>query len=76
MSWNALNGGLVTAGVLGLVTRFRYLLITPELIKLLDKDELMGVVSHEIGHVKKHHLRYYLVFFLGFILIGLSVFQM
>jgi len=76
MSWNALNGGLVTAGVLGLVTRFRYLLITPELIKLLDKDELMGVVSHEIGHVKKNHLRYYLVFFLGFMLIVTSVLQL
>jgi len=76
MSWNALNGGLVTAGVLGLVTRFRYLLITPELIKLLDKDELLGVVSHEIGHVKKNHLRYYLVFFLGFMLIVISVLQL
>jgi Zn-dependent protease with chaperone function len=76
MSWNALNGGLVTAGVLGLVARFRYLLITPELIKLLDKDELMGVVSHEIGHVKKNHLRYYLVFFFGFMLIVTSVLQL
>ena len=75
-SWNALNGGLVTAGVLGLVARFRYLLITPELIKLLDKDELMGVVSHEIGHVKKNHLRYYLVFFLGFMLISTAVLQL
>ena len=76
MSWNALNGGLVTAGVLGLITRFRYLLITPELIKLLDKDELLGVVSHEIGHVKKNHLRYYLVFFLGFMFIVTSVLQL
>jgi Zn-dependent protease with chaperone function len=76
MSWNALNGGLVTAGVLGLVTRFRYLLITPELIKLLDKDELLGVVSHEIGHVKKNHLRYYLGFFLGFMLIVTGVLQL
>jgi Zn-dependent protease with chaperone function len=76
MSWNALNGGLVTAGVLGLVARFRYLLITPELIKLLDKDELMGVVSHEVGHVKKNHLRYYLVFFFGFMLIVTSVLQL
>jgi Zn-dependent protease with chaperone function len=76
MSWNALNGGLVTAGVLGLISRFRYLLITPELIKLLNKDELLGVVSHEIGHVKKNHLRYYLVFFLGFMLIMTSVLQL
>lgn len=76
LSWNALNGGLVTAGVLGLVARFRYLLITPELIKLLDKEEILGVVSHEIGHVKKNHLRYYLIFFLSFMLISVSVLQL
>jgi Zn-dependent protease with chaperone function len=66
MSWNALNGTLVTAGVIGLVSPFRYLMIAPELMNLLDKDEILGVVSHEVGHVKKRHLLYYLLFFLGF----------
>ncbi|UCH94631.1 MAG: M48 family metalloprotease [Candidatus Aminicenantes bacterium] len=76
MSWNALNGGLVTAGVLGLISSFRYLMITPELMKLLDKDELLGVVSHEVGHVKKKHLLFYLLFFLAFMFIYVSIFQL
>ena len=76
LSWNALNGGLVTAGVLGLVSPFRYLLLTPELVSLLDKDELLGVVSHEVGHVKKKHLLYYLVFFLAYLFISIGVFQL
>jgi Zn-dependent protease with chaperone function len=76
MSWNALNGGLVTAGVLGLIAPFRYLLITPELMNLLDEDELMAVVSHEVGHVKKKHLVYYLMFLLAFMLISVSIFQL
>ncbi len=75
MSWNALNGGLVTAGVLGLVAPFRYLLITPELINLLDKDELMAVVSHEVGHVKKKHLPFYLGFFLVFMVFSYYLFE-
>ncbi len=74
MSWNALNGGLMTAGVIGLVSSFRYLMITPELIKLLDDDELLGVVCHEVGHVKKKHLLYYLIFFLGLV-VAMSLIQ-
>jgi Zn-dependent protease with chaperone function len=73
MSWDALNGTLVTAGVIGLVAPFRYLMITPELMNLLDKDEILGVVSHEVGHVKKRHLLYYLLFFLGFIVLGMGL---
>jgi Zn-dependent protease with chaperone function len=68
MSWNALGKGLVTAGVMGLVRPFRYLLITPALMNLLDENEMMAVVSHEVGHVKKKHLLLYL-----FLLIGLMV---
>lgn len=72
MSWNAMNRGLVTAGVVGLVKPFRYLLITPGLINLLSPDETLAVVSHEVGHVKKKHLLYYLVFFIGFMILIFS----
>jgi len=66
MSWNALGKSLVTAGVMGLVSPFRYLMITPTLMNLLNEDEIMAVVSHEVGHVKKRHLLLYLVFLMGF----------
>jgi Zn-dependent protease with chaperone function len=72
MSWNALHRSLVTAGVMGLVYPFRYLLITPELLRVLNKDELLAVVSHEVGHVKKKHLYYYLLFFIGFLFVGMG----
>ena len=69
MSWNALGKGLVTAGVMGVVAPFRYLLITPALMNLLDENEMMAVVSHEVGHVKKKHLLLYLGFLLGLMII-------
>jgi Zn-dependent protease with chaperone function len=75
MSWNALNGGLTTAGVIGLFAPFRYLMLTPDLMRLLDRDELLGVVSHEVGHVKKKHLFYYLIFFLGFAVLSIGIIQ-
>lgn len=73
MSWNALGKGLVTAGVMGVVAPFRYLLITPALMDLLDENEIMAVVSHEVGHVKKKHLPLYLVFLMGLMLLTSAV---
>ena len=64
--WPLFEGRLLTAGVMGLSGRFRYLLITPALLQALDTEELEAVVAHEIGHVKHHHLLLYLLFFLGF----------
>lgn len=75
MSWGALNKTLITAGVVGLIAKFRYLLITPQLLKLLDEEETLAVVSHEMGHVKKRHLLYYLFFFIGYIILGFVVFN-
>jgi len=67
LDWNILSMSLVTAGVVGLVSRFRYLLITPALMDLLNEDEIMAVTSHEAGHVKKRHHLFYMVFFIGFL---------
>ncbi|MCI0470526.1 MAG: M48 family metalloprotease [Candidatus Aminicenantes bacterium] len=75
MSWGALNKTLITAGVVGLIARCRYLLITPQLLKLLDKEEILAVVSHEMGHVKKRHLLFYLFFFIGYVVLGFVVFN-
>ena len=63
LAWNALNKGLITAAVIGITFPFRYLLLTPKLIDLLSEDEIMAVVSHEVGHVKKKHMFFYLAFF-------------
>lgn len=63
--WPLVDGKVLTAGVVGLVGRYRYLLVTPALLAALSEEELKAVVAHEIGHVKKHHLFLYLLLFLG-----------
>jgi Zn-dependent protease with chaperone function len=68
--WPAFGGSMLTAGVMGLIKRFRYLLITPALLDLLDPVELKGVVAHEIGHIRKRHLLFYLGFFAGYVLLA------
>jgi Zn-dependent protease with chaperone function len=66
LQWDMFGGKMITAGVMGVIGRFRYLLVTPALIKLLNEEELDAVVLHEIGHIKKFHILFYLLFFAGF----------
>ena len=66
LEWNLFDGKLITAGVLGFAPWFRYLLISPALLDLLDEQELESVVAHEIGHIKRHHMLFYLLFVLGY----------
>ncbi|MEW6220157.1 MAG: M48 family metalloprotease [Thermodesulfobacteriota bacterium] len=64
--WPLFEGQALSAAVMGLTGRFRYILITPGLLRVLTPEELEAVLAHEIGHVKHRHLPLYLVFFMGF----------
>ena len=72
MVWPLFGGRMITAGVMGLVRRFRYILITPALMRHLTPYEIDAVIAHEIGHIKKHHLFFYLVFFAGYLIVALT----
>ena len=74
--WNLFDGKLITAGVVGFVTRFRYILISPVLLQILDEKEVESVVAHEIGHVKNHHMIYYTFFLLGYVVVAYGVLEL
>ena len=46
---------LYTAGVLGFFPPFRYLFFSEPLLKVLDEDEVLGVLAHEVAHLRNHH---------------------
>lgn len=72
--WPLFEGQVVTAGVMGIIPRLRYLLVTPALLNAMNWEELKAVLAHEIGHVKKKHLPLYIFLFLGFsMLAGMAV---
>lgn len=73
--WPIFGGRMITAGVMGLVARFRYLLVTRGLLEYLHPLEIETVIAHEIGHIKKHHLLLYLLFFSGYLLLSLVTFE-
>jgi Zn-dependent protease with chaperone function len=68
--WPIFGGRMITAGVMGLVSRFRYILVTEALLHILSPEEVDAVIAHEVGHVKKHHLLFYLFFFIGYMIIA------
>ncbi len=68
--WPIFGGKMITAGVMGLVKKFRYILVTDELLRFLSPEEIDAVMAHEIGHVKKNHILFYLIFFTGYMLIS------
>lgn len=65
--WPLFEGQVLTAGVMGFIRSFRYLLVTPALLRTLTPVEIEAVMAHEIGHVKRHHMLLYLFVFLGFL---------
>lgn len=75
LKWELFGGSMITAGVMGLVGRFRYLLVTPALMDALDGDEMDAVILHEIGHVQRYHMLFYLLFFAGFIACNFVFFE-
>ncbi|HAA04395.1 MAG TPA: hypothetical protein DCE18_13710, partial [Syntrophobacteraceae bacterium] len=68
--WPIFAGEAITAGIIGVLPRLRYILMTPGILRLLDNDELQAVTAHEMGHVRRMHIPFYLVFFLGYSLLA------
>ena len=64
--WPLFEGRMLTAGVIGISRRFRYILVTPALLEVTTPEEMEAVMAHELGHVKRYHLQLYLFLFLGF----------
>lgn len=75
LRWPLFEGRMLTAGIMGIVPRYRYILITDGLMELLSLEELKAVLAHEMGHARYRHLLFYLLFFLGYIVLSFGLFD-
>ena len=76
LKWPIFEGRLMTAGIMGIVPRYRYILITDSLLEMLSLEELKAVMCHEMGHAKYRHLLFYLFFFVGFMVLSFGMFDL
>jgi len=75
LRWPLLEGRMMTAGVMGLLPKFRYILVTDSLLNLLSEEELNAVMAHEIGHIKYKHILFYIFFLLGYMALSIGLFD-
>lgn len=70
--WNT-RKGVANAMVTGIAPWLRYVVVTDALMHELNEDEIEAVFGHEVGHMKHHHISFYMVFILTslFLLSGL-----
>ncbi len=76
LRWPIFEGRMMTAGIMGIIPRYRYILVTDSLLEVLSVEELKAVLAHEMGHAKYGHLLFYLVFFAGFMVISFGLFDL
>ncbi len=75
LKWPIFEGRIMTAGIMGIVSRYRYILVTDALMEVLSMNELKAVLAHEIGHAKYRHLLLYIFFIFGYLIFGFGLFD-
>jgi Zn-dependent protease with chaperone function len=71
--WPLFEAKGLSAGIMGPLGKFRYILITPGLLDILEEEELEAVIYHEIGHIKFHHTIFYIFFILGYMIFSFYI---
>lgn len=54
---------LGNAAVMGLIPRFRYILLSDLLVETMTDEQIEAVFAHEVGHVVHRHMLWYIVLF-------------
>ena len=75
VNWPLLGGKMMTAGIMGIIPRFRYILVTESLMDILTHPELNAVMAHEAGHAKYNHQLLLSMLFLGYFILSIGFFD-
>lgn len=65
-TWTLMNHSF-TAGIIGILPHYRYVMFTQRLLDEMDTEALEAVLAHEIGHSAHRHLLVYPVILFGMI---------
>ena len=66
-TWDVMNHTL-TAAILGVLPRLRYVIFTPKLLRDLPPEEVEAILAHEIGHSYYKHLWLFPLIILGLVI--------
>jgi len=60
------NHNMGNAAVMGVLPRFRYILLSDLVLQTMSDEQIEAVFAHELGHVVHRHMLWYLLFVLIF----------
>lgn len=65
------DGIMINAAAMGLLPRVRYVLLSDALLDTMNNEQVEAVFGHEAGHVRHHHIQYFLAFaVVGWVLVA------
>jgi STE24 endopeptidase len=70
--WNVMEGSM-NAAILGIVSKFRYVMFTKKLLERLHENAILAILAHEIGHKRHHHLLIYPLILMGMVLSSIFI---
>ena len=56
------GGMMVNAAVMGLIAPLRYVMLSDGLLETMSRKQIEAVFGHEAGHVRHHHIPFFLLF--------------
>ncbi|MEM1012480.1 MAG: M48 family metalloprotease, partial [Planctomycetota bacterium] len=59
------GGSVINALAVGIVPRFRYVLLSDLLLRSLPVEHVEAVLAHELGHLRHRHVLWFLIFFVA-----------
>jgi len=72
--WDIMKHSM-TAAIMGISSRFRYVMFTESIIERFPDEEIEAILAHEIGHSYRKHLIIYPFILLGMIVLS-AIFSM
>ena len=67
--WETPGHHIVNAAVMGIAGFVRYIIVSRTLLEVMAPDEIEAVFAHELGHARRRHMIYYLLFAADFVLL-------
>jgi STE24 endopeptidase len=67
-TWGLMNDSL-TAAIIGIIPKIRYVIFTKKLIKKLSFNAISAILAHEIGHWYRKHLLIYPLIMVGLVVL-------
>lgn len=64
LTWPLMSNA-ITAAIVGIVPRFRYIMFTQGMLEKLSPTSIEAVLAHEMGHSRRKHLLLYPIILLG-----------